>query len=296
MRYAINLPITGVDGDVNRLVEFAQLAEQAGWDGIFLEDYIVYYGEEPEITDRWESVGVGATGVTPVFDPWIVMAAIAAHTRRIRLGTMVTPLARRRPWKVARETVTLDYLSNGRLILGVGVGDSADRSFRRFGEEPDPKNRSKKLDEALDVIAGLWTGNKFTYTGEYFRVDGVTFLPTPVQRPRIPIWVGGGWPRKSVVERAARWDGACFYKVLPDGQHALPTPSDIAELRSSVEKHRAATTPFDIAIGGMTRGSGKQADGEVRAFSEAGATWWSEFAPQNSSALRKRIELGPPAF
>lgn len=259
--------------------EFACLAEEARWDGVFLEDYILYYSERP----------------VPVFDPWVTLAAIAMRTKRIRLGITVTPLARRRPWKVARESVTLDHLSKGRLILEVGLGDSHDRSFAGFGEETDAKRRVRMLDEALDVIAGLWSGRKFSYQGEHYQVKEATFLPRPVQRPRIPVWVGGGWPRKRAVERAARWDGACFYKVLPDGQHTLMTPADVRELKASIAPLRTARTRFDIGVGGVTPGNKPgRARAHLLSLAEAGATWWSEFAPPDSRELRRRIVQGPP--
>ncbi len=283
MRYGINLPITGVKGDVHEVVELACLAEDAGWDAVFLEDYILYFGN-PRV---------------PVFDPWVTLAAIAVRTKRIRLATTVTPLPRRRPWKVARESVTLDHLSNGRLILGVGLGDSRDHSFTDLGEETDAKRRVEMLDEALDVIAGLWSGRKFSYQGKHYQVKEATFLPRPVQRPRIPIWVGGGWPRKSTVERAARWDGACLYKVLPDGQHAMMAPADLRELKASIARLRTDRSPFDIAVGGVTPGNKpQQARAHVLPLAEAGATWWAEFARRgglpDSRALRKRIVQGPP--
>src|SRR5579884_94813 len=122
MQYGIVLPISGIDGDVQRLIEFAHVAEESGWDGVFLEDYIVYWGSQ---------------GIT--YDPWVALAAIATHTKRVRLGLTVTPLSRRRPWKLAREAITLDHLSNGRLILGFGLGDDNDKSFTSFGDIVDRK-------------------------------------------------------------------------------------------------------------------------------------------------------------
>ncbi len=222
MRYGLELPNGGVCGHPHILVEMAALAEEAGWDGVFLEDYIVYWRARD----------------APTYDPWITLAAMALHTERIRLGTTVTPLSRRRPWKLARETVTLDHLSNGRLILSVGLGDLNDAGFVQVGEVTDARHRSQRLDEALDVLVGLWSGQPFSYQGEHYNVRDVTFLPRPVQTPRIPIWVGGGWPRRGTIQRAARWDGACL--------------------------------------------------------SEAGATWWAEFAPSDPEALRTRIKQGPP--
>src|SRR4051812_49410378 len=189
MRYGLEIPNGGECADPHFLAELASLAEQAGWDGIFLEDYICYY-DAPD---------------SPTCDPWVALAGMAVHTQRIRLGTMVTPLSRRRPWKLARETVTLDHLSNGRLILGVGLGGFGEKSFTHFREVTDGKQRAEMLDESLDILAGLWSGRPFSYNGKHYSVDEVTFLPQPVQQPRIPIWVGGGWPKKGPMQRAAHW-------------------------------------------------------------------------------------------
>src|SRR5262249_36676466 len=145
-------------------------------------------------------------------DPWIALAAMAVGTSQVRLGTSVTPLNRRRPWKVAREAVALDHLSNGRFILGVGSGDAREAGFSRVNQVRDARERARILDEALDVILGLWSGESFSYQGHYFQVDDVTFLPTPLQQPRIPILVGGAWPLQGPALRAARYDGCCLYK------------------------------------------------------------------------------------
>src|SRR5579871_3965037 len=136
MKYGLELPNAGIGGDARTLGDLAALAEEAGWDGIFLEDYIVWQGHAD----------------VPTYDPWVALAAMALRTERIGLGTMVTPLARRRPWKVARETITLDHLSRGRLILGVGAGDVGDPGFGAVGEAMDPAQRARMLDEALDVL------------------------------------------------------------------------------------------------------------------------------------------------
>ncbi|MGH2600141.1 MAG: LLM class flavin-dependent oxidoreductase, partial [Dehalococcoidia bacterium] len=197
MRYCLNLPCGGVCGDARTLAELAVVAEESGWDGVFLEDYIVYQSRQD----------------IPTYDPWVALAAMALRTQRIRLGTMVTPLARRRPWKLAREAVTLDHLSGGRLTLCVGAGDSADVSFTHLGEAADIKQRATMLDEGLEVLAGLWSGEPFSYVGQHYQVREVRFLPRPLQQPRIPIWVGGGYPNRGPVRRAARWDGACLYKA-----------------------------------------------------------------------------------
>src|SRR5512136_156256 len=162
MRYGICLPNGGVCGDPQTLADLAARAEEAGWDGIFLEDYIVWQGHQD----------------VPTYEPWIALAAMAMRTTHIRLGTSITPLPRRRPWRVASEATTLDHLSNGRLILGVGIGDTTiDISFTHFGEVTGAKQRGKMLDEALDVIIGLWSGKPFQYEGVYYHVKEVTVLP-----------------------------------------------------------------------------------------------------------------------
>ncbi len=271
MKYGITLPIAGVDVDVRKALEYAVLAEKAGWDGVFIEDY-VYFGP----------------GKTPVIDPWITMAGVAARTEKIRMGITVTPLARRRPWIVAKQAATLDHLSGGRLILGIGVGASEDRSFAAFGDPADIKVRAEMTDEALDVILGLWTGRSFSHRGKHYRVDDVAMLPTPVNGKRVTLWVGGGWPRKSVVARAARGDGACFFKVTDKGMDML-SPDDVREVKAKL----APTKPYDIVVGGTTPGDKPaKARAQVTPLAEAGATWWSEFG--SPKTLRRRIEQGPP--
>lgn len=275
MLYGLNLPNGGVDPQT--LAEFAFLAEQAGWDGIFLEDYIVWQGDQD----------------TPTYDAWVALAAMAVRTEHIRLGTLVTPLARRRPWKVARETVTLDHLSNGRLILGVGLGDtiSDDVSFTHFGEEMDTKRRARMLDEALEVLVGLWSGESFAYQGEYYQVQSAKLLPKPVQTPRIPIWVGGGYPLKGPMRRAARWDGSCLYKH----QEHYMMPEDVRALKAYVEKERGTLDGYDIATGGSRRRADWEEErGYIQSLAEAGATWWVEAVPPDEPGVMQAcIERGP---
>lgn len=280
MRYGLTLPITGLDGSLSQLVDLAQLAEDAGWDGVFLEDYIIYWAGDQH----------------SVYDPWLTLAAMAMRTTRIRLGITVTPLARRRPWKVAREAISLDHLSNGRLILGVGLGDSHDKSFTHFsGEVVDPRLRAEMLDESLDILAGLWTGQPFSYTGKHYQVREMTFLPAPVQRPRIPLWVGGFWPRTRPALRAARWDGFCAAKVGPDGKYVRVTPEDVPAMRVFFAQHRTATTPFEIITEGSTPGDDlPRAREQVRPFVQAGLSWWIESLPDGVEAMRGRVRQGPP--
>ncbi len=282
MNYGLSLPNGGAWGNVRVFAELAALAEDAGWDGVFLEDYIVWQSNQS----------------VPTHDPWIMLAAMAMQTERIRLGTNVTPLARRRPWKLSREAVSLDHLSDGRLILGVGLGDtgesvSADISFTHFGEMIDARERASMLDEALDVLVGLWGGEPFSYDGDYYQVKEVTFLPRPIQKPRIPIWIGGGFPLKGPMRRAARWDGACPYKHRT---HYL-TPEDIHLLRDDVQRERGAMDGYDIAVGGSPRRADWDEERDyIRSLAEAGATWWNEYIPPNSGDLgtvRDLIRRGP---
>jgi alkanesulfonate monooxygenase SsuD/methylene tetrahydromethanopterin reductase-like flavin-dependent oxidoreductase (luciferase family) len=286
MQYGLELPAAGIGGDARTLGELAQLAEDAGWDGVFLEDYIVWQGQ------------MG----TPTYDPWVALAAMALRTERIRLGTMVTPLARRRPWKLAHEAVTLDHLSNGRLILGVGLGDSSDVSFTAFGEATDIRQRSELLDETLDLLVGLWRGEPFSYHGAHYQVQEVTLAPTPVQRPRIPIWVGGNWPHRGVIRRAARWDGFVGGKVHADDEDWHLTPTEVATLHADIARQRptAATPalPWDLALGGGARGPDLEHERAlIQSMAAAGATWWMEYLHPDLGGglegMRTRIKGGP---
>lgn len=277
MLYGLDISAVGKCGDPRSMAEFAHVAEQSGWDGIFLEDYVFFW----------------AGGET--YDPWVTLAAIAMRTERVRLGLQVSPLARRRPWKVAREAVTLDHLSGGRLILGVGLGDASSPDFAKLGEPTDSKQRAEMLDEALQVIVGLWSGDSFHFQGKHYRVDEVTFLPPPVQKPRIPIWVGGAFTLEGPRKRALRWDGSCLYRVPPPAWEDM-TPDDVRTLRSLVERTRGSALQFDICIGGRRRRNDLDAErAYIRALAAAGATWWAEHVPPETdcSEVRRRIERGP---
>ena len=273
MQYGLTLP-TSVDA--RTLAELAHEAEEIGWDGIFYWDVI--FGN----------------------DPWVALAAVAMRTERIRMGTMLTPLSRRRPWKLAGETVALDHLSNGRLILPVGLG-APETGFDKVGEETDRKTRAKMLDEGLDVLAGLWSGQPFSYSGEHYHVQDVTFSPTPLQSPRIPIWVVGAWPRMKSMRRVLRYDGVLPMKMNDDGSFAQMTPADIQAMKTFIDERRSETTPFDIVMEGETPGNDREkAAATVRPLAEAGVTWWLEAvwaSPETQGGLegmRTRIKQGPP--
>ncbi len=274
MRFALNVPNFGEYGDARILAGLTREAEECGWDGFFVWDHIA-----------WE-------GAKDYADPWISLSAIALETSRIKIGPMVTPLPRRRPWKVAHEAATLDRLSDGRLILGVGIG-GRETEFDFFGEEPDAKRRATMLDEGLEILTKMWSGEPFTYSGEHYQIAEARLTPRPAQRPRIPVWVAGTWPRKGPFRRALRWEG-----YAPVGADGSPlTPDAVREMTDSISG-RCADGPFDIRISGSTRG---QSPGEIQrtvtGFAEAGATWWDENLPPSGMSLdaaRERIRLGPP--
>jgi hypothetical protein len=279
MRYSIGFPIAGPHADARSLAELARIAEDSGWDGVFLEDYIVH----------WSS-----PGKAPVCDPWIALAAIAIATRRVRIGTTVTPLSRRRPWKVAREAASLDHLSGGRMILGVGAGDLNDPGFRSVGEVTATATRDEMLDEALEIVTGLWSGKPFRFTGRHYNIDEMTFLPPPIQQPRIPIWVGGAWPHRRPVKRAARWDGACIYRIYPDGSSGALSAAELKEVSALIVSNRSVTTPFDLIVGGYERGDDlEKVRDQIAMAAEGGATWWAEYAVGTPEAIRKMVQAGP---
>lgn len=283
MRYCLNLPIGGQAADPRTLAGFAAAAEEAGWDAVFVEDYIVYQNRQD----------------LPAYDPWVALAAMAVATSRVRLGTMVTPLTRRRPWTLARETVTLDHLSGGRLILGAGSGDPTDFTYAAFGEETRASARASLLDEALDVLAGLWSGRPFSYRGRHFRVSEVTLLPRPVQQPRIPVWIGGAFPSRGPLRRAARWDGACLYPAAAPGSSEDSgepiSAQHVTAIRSFAGTHRTGKGPFDIVAGGPPRGPDPGRTRElILQCAQAGATWFNEWIPPGDPAtMRAAITRGP---
>jgi alkanesulfonate monooxygenase SsuD/methylene tetrahydromethanopterin reductase-like flavin-dependent oxidoreductase (luciferase family) len=274
MKYGFVLP----SGDARTAADFAHAAEQAGWDGFFVAETV------------W--------GI----DAWVSLTAAAMRTERIRLGTDLTPLSRMRPWKLASETVTLDHLSNGRVILAVGLG-ALDTGFDAFGEVTDRRTRAELLDEGLDILTGLWRGQPFSYSGKHYQIKETSFYPPPppVQQPRIPIWVVGAWPRMKSMRRVLRCDGLMPYVIEDDRQGRTPTPEEIREMKRFVEANRTEATPFDIVMEGETPGDNPaQAAAIVRQWSDAGATWWIESLwelPRDTEGLQavyQRIVQGPP--
>jgi len=266
------------------LIELGEAAERAGFDGYFLWDHIVF-----------SNSGDGP----PLQDPWLVLAVVAARTHRIKLGTMVTPVPRRRPWQLARETTTLDRLSSGRFILGVGIGSPSYGDFGIFGEPSGARERADRLDEGLDVLAGLWSGERFSYAGEHFAIDPVRFTPTPLQRPRIPVWVAGVLPNQRPIGRAARWDG--FVPIrFDDHGLARPTAQDIAEVGAQIAALRdesgvTSEDGYDIAVWAEVAKSPSEVAELAEPYERAGATWWIETArpgPDWWPGIHERVAAG----
>ena len=274
MKYGFVLPF----GDARTAANLAREAEHAGWDALFV----------------WEPVW----GI----DAWVCLTAAAMVTEKIKLGTMLSPLSRMRPWKIASEAATLDNLSNGRVILSVGLG-AIDTGWVEFGEEADRKTRAELLDEGLDIITGLWRGQPFNYNGKHYHVKECKFYPPPppIQKPRIPIWVVGAWYRKKSMARVLKYVGLLPNKIGEDGKPGLATPDDIRAMKKYIDENYAATTPFDIVVEGTTPGDDRaQAASIVRPFADAGATWWNEAMwdsmdkPDGVALVRARIQQGPP--
>lgn len=279
MKFAIYVPNFGTFGDVQTVVELAKEAEAAGWDGFFLWDHL--------LPDKDSKDG-------PVADTWILLTAIAAATQRIRLGALVTAFPRRRPWKLARETVTLDHLSQGRLVVGAGIGGDWWREYSAVGESADQRLRGELLDEGLDVLTQLWTGTPVSYRGTHYTLDQARFLPTPRQRPRIPIWIAGVWPGTRPFRRAARWDG-----VFPVGRFGDLTPQQIREMIAYIESYRTNQESFDVVIGGrMHEKPAEEAAEWLTQCASAGVTWWLEsFWPNEKlSYTESVIHRGPPHY
>lgn len=291
MRYAIDIPNFSDFADPRLVADIARDAEAAGWDAVWVWDHVQ--------RDR---------GV-PYADPWVLLAVIAMATERVRLGPMVTPLPRRRPWLVAREAVTLDVLSGGRFTLGVGNG-SPIREFTAFGEEADLRVRAAKLDEGLAIVDGLFSGRPFSFHGEHFNLDDVEFLPGPVQQPRIPIWVATTWPIRAPFRRAARWDGTWPLRRAPDGTSQPLAPDDVRGICALIREEREAAglpaglgvgpdaPPYDVLVAGVTPADDPAAAAATaEEFAAAGATWWTERINSERGSLtelRRRIEAGPP--
>lgn len=221
MKFGLDVPTTGEYADARILAQLAMDAEAARWDGFFIWDVL------PQ--------------TTAVLDPWIALTAIALQTSRIKIGVLATPLARHRPYLVAQRLANLDQLSQGRVVCAVGLGHS-EETFAAFSEQTNVGVRAKQLDEGLEILAGLWTENDFSYKGLYNTLNAVTLLPRPVQTPRIPLWVAGGWPHHAPFRRAAQWDGVCLKSINVE-KHKWLTVEDFRDCLAYIHEHRIRMLP-----------------------------------------------------
>ncbi len=266
MLHALYLPPFGEFADPHVTVELAVAAEEAGWDGIFL----------------WDHMWRRPSEYLEVADTWITLAAIASVTQRLRLGPTITPLSRRRPHKVAREAVTLDHLSDGRLTLGVGLGVNTGGELERFGECAEERVQAERLDEALEVILGLWSGEEINHHGRHFTADHIRFLPTPVQRPRIPIWgATTGTGSAKPLRRAARLDG-----LFP----VNTTHDQLATMLDVVAEERGSLDGFDVAMLAFP-------DTDLEVLARTGVTWamWPPYGGETSASVLRFARAGPGA-
>jgi alkanesulfonate monooxygenase SsuD/methylene tetrahydromethanopterin reductase-like flavin-dependent oxidoreductase (luciferase family) len=270
MRHGLYVAPFGELADVGALAEVAAQAQDAGWDGLFVWDHVMTYD-----------------GID-VADPWIALTAVALAADRLRLGAMVTPLARRRPWDVARQVAVLDRLSGGRMVFGAGLGGDSRRELSAFGEERDARARAALLDEALELVVALWSGEPVTREGAAFALDRAQVRPTPLQQPRPPVWLGCVWPHRRPLVRAARYDG-----VFPVSHTESLTGEDLRELLEVVGEHRPeGAGPFDVVVVNHDR-PGPERLAELGA---AGATWWLQgFGERPRLAdVRAAAASGPP--
>jgi alkanesulfonate monooxygenase SsuD/methylene tetrahydromethanopterin reductase-like flavin-dependent oxidoreductase (luciferase family) len=249
--------------DPEALLEVATTAESAGWDGLFLWDHVLRPPDESPL----------------VADAWSMLAAIAVRTRRLRIGPMVTPVSRRRISTLVRQTVTIDHLSRGRLIMGLGLGVDGGGELSRFGEVTDGPERGRWLDEGAEVLAAAWTGAPVTHHGEHITVDDVTFLPRPVQLPRIPLWFAARDTALRPVRRAARYDG--LFAIDVDAPKLQRMLDEVVATRGSLDG-------FDVAIL-------VSPDDDADQLEVPGVTWAMHSAPPDVpvAELLATVAAGP---
>jgi alkanesulfonate monooxygenase SsuD/methylene tetrahydromethanopterin reductase-like flavin-dependent oxidoreductase (luciferase family) len=277
MRFGLFLPPFDEFSEPKRVVALAKTAESAGWDGLFLWDHML--------------AGAGVA----VADAWVTMAAIATATARLRFGALVTPLARRRPWVLARQMATLDRLSGGRLVAGIGLGDDGWAEFSSFGELVDPVARGQRLDEALELLQRLLAGEAVRFEGRHYVVDSTPLLPKPQQTP-LPIWGACRWPHRAPLARAAKLQG-CFPIFPTDGAPPLPEPNDIAEARRVLADFGARSDIDVVVRGALALQPASRLADTVSALEEVGVTWILEsFGPREPAAeVVERIVSNGPA-
>ncbi len=274
MHYGIVMANLGDYADPHVAIRLAQAAEEAGWEAFFVWDHL------------------GVVWRAPSCDPWVVLSAIAVSTTHLKLGTAITPLARRRPQIVANALASLDLLSGGRVVFGAGLGGVVEE-FTAFGDPGDIKERAAMLDEGLMILNRLWSGASVTHRGPHYAAEGVSLSPLPLQRPRIPSWIGGeGAP---ALRRAARWDGWLAPSTSSDGTPSTAkSPERIAEMVAEIRRHRTTDAHFEVAVDGYSEPGDPTLP---RAYAAAGATWWLESIHGRRGSLEEmlaRVGAGPP--
>src|SRR5262249_391187 len=287
MQFSINIPNFGDFADPRTVAAVASAAEQAGWDGLFVWDHVAHRRHR-----------------VPYGDPWMLLTAAALATSRIRLGTLVTPVARRRPQQLARQVATLDAVSGGRVIFAAGLGGPIEDGDGSFGGPPGPVVLAEPPREGLEELRQRYrSGEPVNHDGRHFQARDVAMLPATVQRPRPPVWIGGFWPHRPPMRRAARWDGAV--PLFTDARHGHAPPVDqVRDLVAYIHRHRSdelRDRPFEIVLGGVSPGDAAKARDLLGPLVDAGATGWDERQLQGSDEIgrlapvRSRIEQGPPA-
>ncbi|MEU1116846.1 MULTISPECIES: LLM class flavin-dependent oxidoreductase [unclassified Streptomyces] len=287
MRFSVNIPNFGDFADPRNVATLASAAEEAGWDGLFVWDHVLHRKHQGR----------------PFGDPWMLLTAAALATSRLRLGTLLTPVPRYRPQQLARQVATLDRLSGGRVTLGAGLGGPLEDEYRSFGDTAEPRVLAERLDEGLELLRCFWSGEPVNHHGRHYEAHDVTLLPATVQQPGPPVWIGGFWPRRAPMRRAARWDGAApLFETALHG-HA-PDVAEVRDLVAYLREQRADDTagrPFDLVLGGATPTDAAKARDIVGPLRDAGATWWDERQIQDTPELDRlapvlrRVEAGPPA-
>ncbi|SNT51657.1 LLM class flavin-dependent oxidoreductase [Actinacidiphila glaucinigra] len=287
MRFSINIPNFGDFADPRNVATVAAAAEQAGWDGLFVWDHVLHRRHQGR----------------PFGDPWMLLTAASLATSRIRLGALLTPVPRYRPQQLARQVATLDHLSGGRVIFAAGLGGPIEDEYGSFGDAAEPRLLAERLDEGLEVLRRFWTGEPVNHRGRHYEVRDVTLLPATVQQPGPPVWIGGFWPHRAPMRRAARWDGAVpLFETARHGH--VPDVEEVHELVGYVRKHRTdeAERPFEFVLGGATSPDPAKARDVIGPLHDAGVTWWDERQVQSDPGLDRllpvlrRIEAGPPVI
>lgn len=266
MKFGIYAPNFGdTFGSPKLITELAVEAEKAGWDGFFLWDHVIYPDE----------------GSPDLVDPIIALTSVAENTKKIKIGTIVTPLPRRRPWKLARETVTLDIISDGRFILGGGLGNRSELGL--MNEETSPRKMAEMAEEQIEILCGLWSGEEFSYEGKYYKLDKAKFLPRPVQKPRIKIWGAGTWPKKGPFRRAVKLDGVVPLSV----DYSTPlTPDDFRNMMEYMKKH-GLCEPYDIVEISFDATKSSEKKRSILEFQDAGVNWWLELVSDWNGSFDK---------